>query len=68
MSYYYSYGPSLSDQGISPDDFEYRWRCEGCEAEGSAPTWEMPRGWEFVQTGPTGADSAALCAACVATS
>lgn len=32
MSYYYSYGPSLSDQGISPDDIEYAWRCD-CGAE-----------------------------------
>jgi hypothetical protein len=64
MSYYYSYGPSLSDQGISPDDIEYAWRCD-CGAVEHTPG-DLPKGWEMIQTGPDGCEYAYICGRCAA--
>jgi len=61
----YHYGPSLSDQGISPDDIEYLCRCGECHAE-EYTAWDLPRGWEMIQTGESGDDVAFLCPRCIA--
>lgn len=65
MSYHYSYGPSLSDQGISPDDYEYLWRCANCSVEEYTPD-ALPAGWEVIETGERGDDVAFVCGRCVA--
>lgn len=65
MSYYYSYGPSLSDQGVSPDDVEYPWICSGCGVEEYTEV-NLPPGWEIIQTGERGDDVTFLCDRCSA--
>lgn len=64
MTYRYTYGPSLSDQGYSPDDIEYIWICSGCQVE----EWTggpLPRGWEMIRTGLDGDEWAISCEKCL---